>query len=296
MRLSRKSWFGALTLAVGLVGSAGAEEPSSLFGEPFDLGAEQAATTPPITLVSSAQQSSGDADGDRSYVGRDFVLYKNQYRGLSAGMEMIMLRPYFSEDFLTTAAHLDFEPSYRYWGMYQSADGLGGRLRYWSIDQFEVFGASQVGVEFRTMDAEMVQNIDFRRWNFLMSGGCRYGEASSDINRFESGFDGIGLTVAMQGTRDLNSSGSLRMTMGGRWSALYGNSKDFTNGIQTNIDRDDLVSIMELNIGPQYTRPFGNGTLTMGGGLEAQHWSNGATDDTQDFGFAGFMSSISFSR
>src|SRR5439155_2414471 len=107
---------------------------------------------------------------------------------------------------------------------------------------------------------------------------------------------------ATQATRDLNTSGSLRLTSGARWSAVYGNSHQSTAGVTTTNNRDDLINILELNIGPQYRRLLRNGGyLTLGAGLEAQYWANTGSQfvgtlGTQDVGFAGFSSTFAITR
>jgi hypothetical protein len=82
-----------------------------------------------------------------------------------------------------------------------------------------------------------------------------------------------------------------------RWSAVYGNT---SQNLGRTTDRDDLLNIMELQLGPQYRRALRNGGyLTLGGGLEAQYWNNGngsGFTDTEDFGFAGFFTSVGITR
>ncbi|MCE9604815.1 MAG: hypothetical protein K8U03_07935 [Planctomycetia bacterium] len=246
------------------------------------------------------------------HVGRDFFVCKDRCAGIIAGTETVFLRPYASGGNLDNgpgSAQMNFNPSQRYWLGYQSADGLGARIRYWEFDRGATSGGvvggagpTGLGVEFRNLDVEMTQAVDFKRWNLLFSGGLRYQEmgfnTATTTNIFDVGFDGVGLTFAGQASRDLNSSGSLRMTMGGRWSAIYGNTKvAFTTigfpafPVAAN---DDLVNVLELNIGPQYRRLLSNGSyLTAGVGVEAQHYSNSTFGD---IGFVGFGTSIGITR
>jgi hypothetical protein len=88
------------------------------------------------------------------------------------------------------------------------------------------------------------------------------------------------------------------LTSGASWSALYGNRKEDFGGGAGNIYRDYLVQIVELNIGPQYRRRLSSGAyLTLGGGLEAQYYSNGGPfSDTQDAGLAGFSTTVAITR
>jgi len=278
----------------------------------------ETAKAKPIVLTShdcSADDLAGNCEQKSCtppHVGRDFFVCKDRCAGIIAGTETVFLRPYASAGLTTAAvnvgdAQMNFNPSQRYWVGYQSADGLGGRIRYWEFDRgASGTGAFGLGVEYRNLDAEMTQAVDFKRWNLLFSGGLRYQEtggngAGAGGTSYIYGFDGVGLTFSGQASRDLNSSGSWRMTSGARWSAAYGNAKFAFNGAAITNVRDTMVQVLELNIGPQYRRPLGNGAyLTAGGGIEAQYYSNAfdlvGLGGTLDTGFVGFGSSIGITR
>jgi hypothetical protein len=252
--------------------------------------------------------------GPSRHVGRDFFVCGNRCSGLIGGIDLLLIKPYASGGLLSSnAAQINFTGAYRAWVGRQNADGLGARIRYFEFNQGAggpgAGGPETIGVQFRYLDAELTQVVDFRRWSLLLSGGLRYGETS--INRDpagiagvqQAGFDGVGLTFGAQASRDLNSSGSLRMVSAARWSALYGNSKGQIAGAIAAVN-DDLVNVFELNIGPQYRRRLRNGAyLTLGGGIEAQYWSN-AIDAanaafgplSSDAGFVGFSSTVAITR
>lgn len=261
------------------------------------------------------------------HVGRDFFVCKDRCAGITAGTETIFLRPYASSGLTNQpGVAMNFNPSQRYWLGYQSADGLGARIRYWEFDRGATgpipgIGAIGLGIEYRNLDIEMTQAVDFKRWNLLFAGGLRYQETATDITltplvgpavALGVGFDGVGLTFATQATRDLNSSGSWRMTAGARYSAVYGNGK-ISGAIGgfggTGAINDNLVNVVELNIGPQYRRRLSNGSyLTVGAGIEAQYYNNGANIALPpalaiggvglgyDTGFVGFASNIAITR
>ena len=311
MKLSLRSLFAAAGLLVASAGFGRAEEVSlAPTFEPF--------STPDVQLVSH-QCTDGCANGctdscntccSSRHVGRDFWVCKDRCGGVVAGLDFLLLKPFASEDALVNGtAQMNYNPAYRLYFGYQSAEGLGARIRYFEFDrgtsgeQIGVVGTTNLGIEMRYLDLEATQVVDFRRWNLLFSGGLRYAETNYDLSdsvfgTYLSGFDGVGLTFAGQATRDLNRSGSLKLTSGARWSAVYGNTKEDFGGGATNIDRDDLIQIVELNIGPQWRRQLRNGGyLTLGGGLEAQYWNNGGPfTDTQDFGFAGFSTTVAITR
>jgi len=280
----------------------------------------QGSTAKEIVFTShdcSADHLAGDCEAKTCtppHVGRDFFVCKDRCAGIIAGTETVFLRPYASSGLLDiTPAQMNFNPSQRYWLGYQSADGLGGRIRYWEFDRGTATPVAGLGIEYRNLDVEMTQAVDFKRWNLLFAGGLRYQETGTDLSiggiPVGFGFDGVGLTFAGQATRDLNSSGSWRMAAGARWSAVYGNAKldigGALGGIGFNpVARDTLVNVLEINIGPQYRRRLSNGSyLTMGAGIESQYYSNGLDLPAVggfglgfDTGFIGFGSSIAITR
>lgn len=314
MKRSWRSMLGAVALALAGWQSGSAEELrlAPKF-DPFNREVEQTTFSgPEISLVSHectdeiacAPQSCAPS----RHVGRDFWVCSDRCGGIIGGSELVYLRPYGSGGVFDTGAggQMNYQPTMRYWLGYQRADGLGGRIRYWEFDRNGAGpGGTGVGAEFRTFDAELTQTVDFRTWNFLFAGGLRYAETNITRNdaavpAFNAGFDGIGLTTAAQATRNLNCSGSLRFTAGARWSALYGNSKTQIGGAIVPV-RDDLVNILEINVGPQYRRHLRNGSyLTVGAGLEAQYWSNAVLNapaaNNLDVGFVGFASSVAITR
>ena len=234
------------------------------------------------------------------HVGGDFFVCKDRCGGWVGSVDFLLFKPFASESALASGtAQMNYNPAYRLTFGRQNAEGLGARMRYFSFDQVATGNPGDViGVDVRYLDLEATQTVDFRRWNLLFSGGLRYVETNYEVGSNLGGFDGIGLTFAGQATRDLNRSGSLRLTSGARWSSAYGNTK--VNGDENQyVDTDDLTNIMELNIGPQYRRQLRNGGyLTLGVGLETQYWSNAPVGyaDTQDFGFAGFATSVAITR
>jgi hypothetical protein len=249
------------------------------------------------------------------HVGRDFLVCKDRCGGIYFGSELLMIRPFASDSVLapgTSDADLGYRAAFRTWAGYQSSSGLGGRVRAFVYDHNTVTATSAADVEVRYFDAELTQAVDFRRWNLLLSGGLRQAETNllttaPAIGNTVSGFDGVGLTFSGQATRDLNASRTLRMTMGARWSALFGNTKSGTAAVGNppiTFDRDDLVNVLEINIGPQYVRQMRNGaTLIFGSGLDAQYWSNGVDSSgagtdagTDDLGFIGLSSSLIYMR
>jgi len=303
MKLSLRSLFAAAGLFVASSGIGQAEEIN--LKPTFDPFA-----APEITLVGHCTDGCADAyaggctDSCNScctsrHVGRDFFVCKDRCGGLIGGAELLFLRPFGSEDVFDQngSAQMNYNPAARLWIGTQNADGLGARIRYFEFDRVSTAaGGNNVGVEAKLLDLEATQAVNFRRFNMEFFGGLRYAENRIAVPNVSTGFNGVGLTFGAQVARDLNQSGSLRLASGARWSAVYGNSL-IAGGNDSLQSRDDLKNILELNIGPQYRRQLANGGyLTLGGGLEAQVWNGGFNADTQDFGFAGFATSVSITR
>ena len=304
MKLSLRSLFAAAGLLVASAGVGRADDINlAPKFDPFEA--------PEVTLVGHCTDgcadgcASGCTDGCNTccssrHVGRDFWVCKDRCSGFVGGIDFLMLKPFASEDALVNGdAQFNYNPSYRLYGGWQNRDGLGARMRYFEFDRGTTGTGGALGIEVRYLDIEATQAVDFRRWNLLFAGGIRYFETNYQSGTLLSGFDGVGLTFAGQATRDLNRSGTLRLTSGARWSAVYGNTKEGTvAALNTNIDRDDLVNLLEVNIGPQWRRQLRNGGyMTLGGGLEAMYFSNGGPfTDTQDAGFAGFSTTFAITR
>jgi hypothetical protein len=213
------------------------------------------------------------------------------WAGVVGGAEFVHMKTFYSEDFLTTSNQGgQYNPGYRYWLGLESATGLGARARYWRLQGTDHFSpATYVAVKYQTLDVEFYKRFDFSQGNFLLAAGYRNAAAENDINANRSRFRGHGLTVAVEGAANVLATDWLQATGGARWSAMFGDSEDFTGGVPTNRDRSDLAQIVELRVGGQINHRFAHGgKVSFGAGAEGQYWSNGASDDTQDLGFFGF--------
>lgn len=326
MKLSLRAILFAAALMLAGIQAGQAEEISLMPSfNPFQETAAENTTfeaPPEISLVNYANGcsdggcNSGACCQTQPHVGKDFYVCQDRPCSWYFSAELLMLRPYAGGQFLnpgnTNQAQLGFDWGTRFVAGRQLSDGLGGRLRYFVYDQNNVFGGGQVSIESRYFDAELTQAVNFRKWNFLASGGLRYlmwdGQAGTAATLNNIGYDGIGLTTSIEASRALRRLPSGRMVATARWSALYGNSKAQTLGgtaaPATAAQNDDLVNMLELNIGPQFTRKMRRATLVLGGGLEAQVYSNVTNivanttglDGAADFGLAGFTSSIMLMR
>jgi hypothetical protein len=327
MKLSLRKFLlaAAMTLAGIQVGQAEEIQLAPQF-DPF-IETASATTTfeapPAISLVNYAGGcadnacNSGACCQQQPHVGKDFYVCQDRTCDWYASFELLMLRPYAGGQFMnpgnTNAAQLGFDGGARFVAGRQNSDGLGGRLRYFVYDQSNTFGGGIASIETRYFDAELTQAVNFRKWGFVASGGLRYlmwdGMAGTPATLNNIGFDGLGLTTSIEASRALRMQGG-RMVATARWSALYGNSKaaviaGAAPAAGATPQNDDVVNMLELNIGPQFTRKLRNATLVLGGGLEAQVYSNitniaagpgSNVPGASDFGLAGFTSSIMLMR
>jgi hypothetical protein len=314
MKVSFRSFVSAIALVLGITASTFADESvlsSSIKG---DAEASRVATVYSVDdagLATAPQENvveggSGEYFDEGAYsVGDDFYTYYSRTGGLIGGGEASFLRPYATDRVMTiTDADMGFEFAYRAWIGYQSEEGLGGRLRYFQFDNTATGVRGFNAIEFKTIDAEMTQRVDFRRWNLLFSGGVRQAESSYEFFdvrtppnlEMAGGFAGVGLTFGAQATRELNATGALQLVASARWSSLFGNANVGLN-IPGRAPHDELISIFEITFGPQYQFELASGALlTVYGGLETQTWTGALNDGNDDIGLAGFSGGISILR
>lgn len=222
------------------------------------------------------------------------------------GFEYVSVRPYDEGGQLDQfPAQMNFRPSYRIWMGWQRDNGQGGRIRYWEFDQGESFNQVDVGLEFRTLDAELTQEIALDNWSLLFSGGLRYAESRGDFDSgfaFQDvGFSGTGLTGSVTAARNLFNTSAIRLAATARWSTLFGNRRNAGDlGVPFDFTSRDLVMhIFEITVGPQTRYEMSNGmVLFAGGGLEAQHWTNTGifANDDAAIGLFGLSTNFGVSR
>ena len=131
---------------------------------------------------------------DPYHLGQDFLNSTCRTGGLIAGAEIVFLKPFATNGDLPgsfpligTDADYHFDSTPRFWIGYVQPSGLGSQFRYWEFDH-GVNGSLDDdpddlitgGLEFRTFDWELLQQVNFRRWWLQMSGGLRYSEINID--------------------------------------------------------------------------------------------------------------------
>ena len=280
-----------------------------------------------FSQVSYGQDADG-YKGDGNFGGRS---------GWLAGFELAILRPHLStfnysfEADADTDAYPDprfgYKASPRVWLGYQTSEGLGMQVRYWTIDQStglhpvadpEVDEQYHgIGVEATTLDFEMTQLVCWGPLQANFSGGLRYGKIDTAFSEnataeegfgndiFNTGFEGVGPTAAVNVRRPIrcgdwaligNSRGSL--LFGDRnMTLLYDDEYEQTNGapesyelIEHYVIQDIPLGVIESQMGLEYSRILDNGgKLSFRALMEGQLWweQEAAEEELSNIGFFG---------
>ena len=214
------------------------------------------------------------------------------------------------------------EPSIRFWGGYESCEGLGFRATYWEFEDSS--GVSPLvgplgiglGVDVYTVDLELTHRAKFCGFDILASGGVRIGGLKQTLFASIPGnsvaiardFDGAGLTFGVGFDRQIGCS-PFGVYGNFRGSILYGDSDIDLNvnipgllvGPLNNVAtfKNQTLPIWEVQLGLEYNHDISNGALFARAGVEAQVWQVppvllGLGDD--HLGFFGPTFSIGWER
>jgi hypothetical protein len=191
------------------------------------------------------------------------------------------------------------------------------------------------GLKVQSLDLEGLQEFNIGRANMTVSGGLRYmriehmvratGEVFPNPNPLggaatgpfafaaDKTFEGLGPTVAIAARAPVFDS-NFAITSSLRGSAVYGAGKDRYGYDVVDIgipdvtfrnESDDLVGVIELNLGAEYSRKMGNYRFFGRLGGEAQYYVGGGSPLTQDnvraaeeadFGMVGYNLSVGVAR
>lgn len=183
---------------------------------------------------------------------------------------------------------------------------------------------TQAGLKITTVDAELTKLVMIRRGEFLFSGGGRYAYVSQSVSTQH--FDGIGPlgtltaghnaalfgpTAAVKARFATARLPRLAWYGRGRGALLFGDgsSRADLNDItlppfQFSSSCNLCIPMAEVELGADWSRSFGRGTLTLDAGFVAQTWlgvgnSSGATTalfatDTTNLGLYGLKFSVGF--
>lgn len=259
--------------------------------------------------------------------------------GLVAGFEMTFLKPHINAaeaiEIIPGVASVEIEDneysaSPRFWLGYVGDCGLGWRIRWWEFNHslngesfLLVDGATTLvdslgGLEVEALDIEMTQEIDLGLWDMSVGGGVRYGRtehymsqlyddtiSTLDIDAF-SDFDGFGPTLFAEMRRPVGCNG-FAYVGNMRASLLFGEDKlnALVGAVDTHIARDNVVGVLEAQLGGEYSSDIGCGTRVFARALaEGQLWTDATRQiniaansiESSDIGLVGLTFGIGLAR
>ncbi|QDS92426.1 hypothetical protein FF011L_11690 [Roseimaritima multifibrata] len=189
----------------------------------------------------------------------------------------------------------DTQAGFRLQAGYEGAHGLGLRGRFFKYDTDG--GAPNEYFDVRMYDIEGTSRLKLHNWNFLGSGGIRWGSIDfTDENASGArSLDGVGFTLNGEARRSI--SNRLGFYAGARYSALYGKMNAPANSIDNSV-----VPITEMRLGLDYSRNLGRGVKMVAAvGFEHQQYSSlsvvpGIDPEDVDVALAGPVFSLTLLR
>lgn len=224
---------------------------------------------------------------------------------------------------------------------YQAADGVVGTPGIGRAGVVGLAGGAPTtfdatyGLKVQSLDLEGLQDFRIGSASMTVSGGLRYmriehmvrangvvfpnpdplGGTATGAFAFaaDKTFEGLGPTVALAARAPVFGS-NFAITSSLRGSAVYGAGKDRYGydivdigipDVTLRNESDDLVGVIELNLGAEYSRKMGNYRFFGRLGGEAQYYIGGGSPLTQDnvrlaeeadFGMVGYNLSLGVAR
>jgi hypothetical protein len=169
--------------------------------------------------------------------------------------------------------------SARYVVGYEDRCGLGGRVRYWNLDdQVRVYNPGTIVFELDVLDVEATNRFHFRRTDLVLAGGFRYAgwDLTCDDGQVVD-LDAYGLTIAADARTPICRYGCnlWSFVYGGRLSVLAGEWRGSNNLINTVVTpplRDDNLLVHELYAGVEYGYCYCGYEWYMRATFEMQNW------------------------
>jgi hypothetical protein len=212
----------------------------------------------------------------------------------AVGYEAVALQPRISE----TGANREFSDDYGVGGRfilgYDGGSGMGARMRYMLYNHghnYESGPAGSVGIDMDVLDFEVTLQEQLRNWNLMFSGGFRYAALGLNSGPLDTvRLDGYGVTGSLETTR----------AFGDRNLFLIGNfrasliSSDL--GVSGRYSEDEIVTILENQLGVGYSRDLCQGTLVLKTVWETQFWLNDtmSNETGSNIGFSGPTTSVEY--
>jgi hypothetical protein len=200
-------------------------------------------------------------------------------------VQFLWLRPHASNYWIgqLSESH-DF--SARYVMGYEDYCGIGGRVRYWHMDDpVRVLDAGTIAFQLDVFDLEATNRFHLRRTDLVLAGGFRY--AGWDLTCDDGAvvdLDAYGLTMAADLRTPICRYGCHQWSFvyGGRLSVLAGEWQGTNNLIRTVVNprlRDDNLLVHELYAGVEYGYCYCGYELYTRAAFEMQSWHSDALSE-----------------
>lgn len=205
-------------------------------------------------------------------------------------VELYWARLHLSED-VTGKLSESYNISPRFVLGYESAGGLGARVRYWNYSRAtRLIGQDDdIRFELDVIDLEGTNHIQFHRTDLRLGGGLRLADVNTlDVDNDAAYNDMCGLTVAADlRTQFALLNNRVAAVYGGRISLLGGDWDGSTGHDFINRSRDNNIVVHELYSGLEYRQNFGGRNFFTRMVWEMQTWQNDSMERADSFGFVG---------
>jgi len=214
-------------------------------------------------------------------------------RRIIADVELLALRTHFSDQpFGKLAEH--YELSERIVLGMEKANGIGGRIRYWTYDRTtpNLQGGTSLGADFSVTDFEGTTHFGWQAWDITFAGGLRFADIRLDIDTGHTRSNqmpGATFAVDLRGLicGDSNCASAWHSVGGVRWSVLGGDWRDDGGPIAET--HDDNVTVLEIYGGFEYSKCCHGHEVYARLVFEAQNWRSDALGENTGIDSMGFV-------
>jgi hypothetical protein len=206
--------------------------------------------------------------------------------------ELMALRAHFGEEAVGKLAE-KYEMSERFVIGTENANGIGGRVRYWTYDREtqNLQGGTDIRFDFDVTDFEGTTHFGTKHFDLLLAAGVRWAEIKIDTDGGRSRNDMPGATFALD-LRGLICTDCQRGLQwhsvgGARWS-IFGGDWEVGNGLIDDT-RDDNITVMELYGGVECSKCCRGREMYARLVMETQNWRSDALGEETDVDSLSFI-------
>jgi hypothetical protein len=213
-------------------------------------------------------------------------------RKITADVELMALRTHFSEDALGKLGER-YELSERITLGVEKANGIGGRIRYWTYDRTtpNLAGGSSLRADFDVIDFEGTTHFGTQNFDLLLSGGIRWADIKIDIDagRCRNDMPGASFGFDLRGLicRDCENGLDWHSISGARFS-IFGGDWECSHGL-IGPTRDDNLTVVEIYGGIECTGYVRGHEVYSRLVFETQNWRSDALGEATGIDSIGFV-------